>query len=705
MRVLAIAALIVLAGVAQYGYVWLRTIQHAEYLEATAHTVREFVDVLQAKQFQGITFADSPWVVLTRRVPAVASEVRDELGSVAVAAALVGCAALLWRRPRLGVLLGLGAIGPVLLLATLGDVAVGAILLAGEVPAWLLAGVGMDVLRTALSTMAPRWLSIVVAGCLATGVPVAHMARNFAFNNHRHDTYYTDYFRALFQWIPSRAGFIDEEYILNNMVQYQRYSTGRRNVRVAVPTDIATIESLRRQQFDLFAFDRGRAALEGLAVFRPIPPLAGQTLEARCRTLPAGRLVILAGSATQWPEAASIGLTRSYVPRRRAIVVAARGSDPPIVTPASPDATVEFQMNEPMAIPRRTAPVSFRVESRGSHARIFVDGELTAETDHGICVVELGAGIEAAYTLRAESGLQAPLDMSLRPLYELQSVNPPERCTDLPKGRWTPLSDPGREARLLGRIDNRERIRARWQFYLASPAGLPVRMGESYGGGELGARIDQFDQRPSSRLDLLSRLRTDGLAESGPLLGAPAVTRVEMAVDSEGPLRLFRLELGGRPLAALGRVMVDLPVAARVRACGVPGESLAQLEGVPGMRIPLGPGGDWFFGPGWSPDCPVPSGFERLTTAPEAVLLVPLDRPHALQLGIRLAFVSGTGEVGLSVNGRPLIWRVLGSEMSEVNWEEPATSWAAGVNTVTLRTRDNAQRLRVRRIALQQEAR
>ncbi|MBP1778279.1 MAG: hypothetical protein H6Q86_4290, partial [candidate division NC10 bacterium] len=275
-RVLAITGLIVVAGIAQYGYVWLRTIQRAEYLEAKARTAWEFVDVLRAKQFQGITFADSSWVMLTRRLPAVAGEVRDELGLVAVAAALVGCGALLWNRPRLGILLGAGAIGPVFLLATLGEVAIGPILLAGEVPAWLLAGVGMDALRTAFSTVAPRWLSVVVAGCLAAGVPVAHTARNYAFNNHRHDAYYTDYFRALFQWIPSRAGFIDEEYVLNNMVMYQRYSSGRRNVRVGVPANIAAVESLRSERFDLFAFDRGRAALEGLAVFRPVPPLVGQ---------------------------------------------------------------------------------------------------------------------------------------------------------------------------------------------------------------------------------------------------------------------------------------------------------------------------------------------------------------------------------------------------------------------------------------------
>ena len=75
-RVVAVSALIVVAGVAQYGYVWVRTVQHAPYLEARANNLRDLVDVMRGRQFEGMSFSDPPHVVATRRVPAVLKEVR-----------------------------------------------------------------------------------------------------------------------------------------------------------------------------------------------------------------------------------------------------------------------------------------------------------------------------------------------------------------------------------------------------------------------------------------------------------------------------------------------------------------------------------------------------------------------------------------------------------------------------------------------------
>src|SRR5512137_2372211 len=44
-RIAAFSALIVGAGLAQYGYVWVRTVQRAAYLEATVESPRDFVDM------------------------------------------------------------------------------------------------------------------------------------------------------------------------------------------------------------------------------------------------------------------------------------------------------------------------------------------------------------------------------------------------------------------------------------------------------------------------------------------------------------------------------------------------------------------------------------------------------------------------------------------------------------------------------------
>ena len=99
-RIAAFSALIVGAGLAQYGYVWVRTVQRAAYLEATVESPRDFVDMMRAKQFESIAFSDGPQAVATRRLPAVMGEVRAEMGAAASLFAIAGAAVMLVRKRR-----------------------------------------------------------------------------------------------------------------------------------------------------------------------------------------------------------------------------------------------------------------------------------------------------------------------------------------------------------------------------------------------------------------------------------------------------------------------------------------------------------------------------------------------------------------------------------------------------------------------------
>ena len=700
LRVLAVSALLVTAGVAQYGYVWVRSIQGAEYLEATVYSVSDFADLLVARQFQGITFADSPWVLLTHRVPSVAREMRHELGWVAVVCALAGCAVLLRRRPRAGMLLALAAIGSVLLLSTLGEVAIGPILLPGVVSAWLLAGAGLEALRVGLARLAPAWLALAVAGCVATAIPTMHVVGNVTFNNHRHDTYHDDYFRTLFERLPPRAGFIDEEYVLNNMVAYQRYATDARDVRMTVPPGLESVAPLLTEGFSLFAFERGRAALEGLVTFRPEAPLIGSSLDERCRRLAPGSVLVLAGSAPRWPEAAAIGLSGSNVPRGRAIVVAVAGAGPPVVRRADGDARVHIFPQERLGIGDYATPVGIDVELTGSLTRILVDGELVWASEGGIAVVELAKRFEAAYTLRSEHRWQAPIDMRPLPLFTALALNPSGRCTDIIGGRWTRLSDPGRDARLVARVSRPDPAPARWQLYFASATPLAVRVGESYEGDARIVRADRFDRQPASRSALLARLLVDGITDTGPLLEGTHITRVEMETTGGGPRRFLRLELGGQATAAVGRVVLTPQGGGQARLCGVSGERLRTRTDGDETAIPFGPDGEWFFGPGWSDANQIPSGFERLTLAPESTLLLTLDGERPSRIEMRIDPVYDRGGARLIVNGEPVAWRPAAQPTRHATWDVPPRAWTSGLNTVTLQANDPTQRFRVRRIAL-----
>jgi hypothetical protein len=439
----------------------------------------------------------------------------------------------------------------VLLLANLGDVAVRAILLPGVVPAYSLAAVGLETLRGWVARAAPGWLAICAAGCVATLIPVMHGANNFAFNNHHEDTYYTNYFRELFERLPPHAGFIDEGYTVNSMTRYQVYSTGRRDVLLSIGRDPGSVGYYQSRGVTLFAFDEGRAALDGLATFRPIV-LSGPQLEEHCRALPTGRVVVLAGSASNWPESKAIGMTGASVPRCRAIVVAVRGAGPPFVTPAGTDAVVKLRVGSPLGVRGHLAPVNFRVELHGSRSTFFIDNQLVSEAEGGVGVVEFGTKLEAAYALQPEAGMRTPLDMRRFPLYRLENLNV---CTDFADEGWMPLADAGREGRLVGRLAFRKPESTQWQIYFASTAALPVRIGDLSAGNDIVPRVEQFTQQPRSRVALEERLREDGLHNAGALLAAPVVTRVDFTVESSGTIRLFELYLGGRPDAAFGRVV------------------------------------------------------------------------------------------------------------------------------------------------------
>jgi len=703
---------IVAAGVAQYSYVWIRTVQHSSYLEARADHVGDLWKVLQARQFD--TFGDSAAVIVRQRIPAVLTEARKELGAFAATASLAGAIILMRRRRRLGLLLVLAGIGQGGLLALLGEVSVGAILLPALVPVWCLAGTAFAEALRGLARMVPPKIAVCVVGLAASAVPVMHAAANFSFNDHRRDTYDTNYFRLLFAGLPGRTAFVDEEYTLNNMLAYQRFVTGSGRVAVGVKPNPAAIDARIRDGYEVLAFSGARARLWGGTVLQDVT-LVGLTLEERISNSPEGRVVVLAGSASAWPTAPSLGLDPRAPLRGRAIVVAVKGRGIAAVTPEGFEGDMSFEQGDPLGKTGIATPVWFRASVSGSHARVFIEDELVADTDTGIAVVEIGAGLEAAYTLRRENGMRAPVEMRRRPLYRVGSMLPPGACTLIGDGHWSVLSDPGREGVLQGRVDNGDAGAARWQVYLASPTPMEVRLGETQGRGTPAIAVEHFDTRAVGAGGLRDRLRSDGIEHADILLNASSVTRVEVAVNDEGQDSAFRLNLGEIPAAGLGRAIVDHPAAMRADVCGI---GLGRL--VPGAddhraSLDLGPGADPHFATGWDGATRRSFGFERRMSAPRATVFMPLPEPRTMVLTLRMASDREAGEVEALVNGHALGWRAFRLfSWTDLSWQAPADVWIAGVNQVVLRTRSvraaggpdreaprPAPPVTVRRIALQ----
>ena len=318
-RVALVSALIVMAGLTQYGYVWVRTVQHSAYLEARADNLRELADVMRGKQFESLSFSDTPQVVATRRVPAVLTEVRREMGAAGVLFALAGAAVLVARRRRTAVLTIGAAAGQVVLLAMLGDVAVGPIALPAIAVIWILAGCGIDGLRSLARTRRMERLAAGVGVALAVAIAASLAAANVQVNNHRNDTYDTDYMRLLFDSLPPKAAIVAEHYSLDHMVAYQKVVTGMGSVQTSVPPTRGRVNQLREDGARVFTFDDGRRILAPQFLMTPIE-LFGLTLDERLRQLDAGHIVVIAGTADPWPDLSSLGIrirSGSAFPGRR----------------------------------------------------------------------------------------------------------------------------------------------------------------------------------------------------------------------------------------------------------------------------------------------------------------------------------------------------------------------------------------------------
>src|SRR5204863_4306681 len=117
------SAIIGLAGVLQYAFIAIRTIQGAPYLEARADTVRGVFDVIIARDVSWARFYQAQSTVAAIEVPMLLNGIRIHMGTIAIALVIIAIVMGIKRR-NAEVLLILGAAGGTLaMIANLwGDV-------------------------------------------------------------------------------------------------------------------------------------------------------------------------------------------------------------------------------------------------------------------------------------------------------------------------------------------------------------------------------------------------------------------------------------------------------------------------------------------------------------------------------------------------------------------------------------------------------
>ncbi|MEW5983549.1 MAG: DUF2723 domain-containing protein [Acidobacteriota bacterium] len=261
-KTIAAVLLIALLGLAQYGFIVLRTRQHAPYLEATASNLSELWQVVTARRFAH-EIGGFPTVVLVRnRVPQIARTVGKELGPIGVTLLIVGFVTLVARRPRYAMLFGLAALGVAGLTANMASHEDEGFMLPVFVLLWPVAGLGLDRVSTAPR---PRsgWVKTGTAIAVGVALPSTLVVTNYRANDHHADTAEIEYFDALFAALPEKAAIIDDEYRVNMMVRYKLLgegAAGKRDIRLIGP-DRSQIAALREDGFEVIGFDQARAYL------------------------------------------------------------------------------------------------------------------------------------------------------------------------------------------------------------------------------------------------------------------------------------------------------------------------------------------------------------------------------------------------------------------------------------------------------------
>ena len=433
LRVVAVSAGLVALGMAQYSYIWIRTLQGGVQIEARARNLEELIAVLTARQFASGILAFDYSELFFERIPEFAQLFLAELGPIALPFAALGLLLLILRRPREAVLFVAGALGVSFLSLNIAGADDEAMLLSAFALTWPVVEIGLEGARSGLDRRLGGRAGVALLGAVLL-LPAAQMARNYQLNDQSAGTFESRYFRALFDQVPAPAAFVDENYVVNHLMRYMVISgeAGGRTVRFNVRRDPHRIRQLLDEGMPVFAFPAGREALMARGLeFTPVR-LKGETLQQYLEQVVDGRIVAIAGTGPGLTAetAASIGLEDRQILRRgrRFAILGVKGATGAAAALRGREAAAGLQVLSIQEIggTRVAAPVDLEAAAAARGGVILVDGEEVARVKSGIAVALVASDGSVADTRVFDSRLdmRAPLDMGPLSLFRVTSGAP-----------------------------------------------------------------------------------------------------------------------------------------------------------------------------------------------------------------------------------------------------------------------------------------
>ena len=593
-RVIGVTMVLVALGLAQYGFVWIRTLQGGPYLEARASSLPELIQVLTARRWASLMFGFSLSDLIFERVPELARLGLAEIGRAGSALLVVGVPLILRRRPREGMLLMLGAGGVFALTLNVAADAAGFLVPAFALT-WPVIGIGLEGIRSGIAQHVGRRAGIALLSATAL-LPAAQIARNFRINDQHGHTFETRYFQALFEQLPRRVGFIAENYTVDQMLTYMLASgeaTGESSPPLRIPRELRRIEQLLDEGVSIFAFPAARQALMGRGIeFTPVH-LLGSTPPAYLESVNDDEIVVITGLGPMLPPdaAAAIGLEspNASALARPFVIAGVKGATRGALELAGAEAARGLNLQTRQEIGRTgvRAPVALRAATTATGGAIWVGGREVARTELGLALATVGPGGDVTGTrvFDLDHDMRATLDMGPRPLFRVASVSP---CIELGDGGWREITAVVGRSRMEWRVDNYRAFDSFVLMYLGADSPLQLQLADYFTGCQDSPcpeqtrpelTVDSYLTTDPVQLAALERsLEEDGLTRDEALGQARLAYRVRLIVNDGGHFTVFAVELGGPPTRALARAETDLKNPRRAVACVAPTDAEDPLS-------------------------------------------------------------------------------------------------------------------------------
>lgn len=305
-RVVGVAAIIGALGVAQYGFIALRTLQGAPYLEARATTLRGVYDVIIARDVSWARFYQAADKVVGIEVPMLLDGLRVHMGTITIALVVFGIAAAVWRRQYEVLLITGGAAGTLGMIANLWGDVVGFITPV-VVLLWPVAAFGLE---TAVRALTNREAAVTAAGALALVLPVTHVARIHPSIEMLRQPGDGPTLRALYGQLPAGSALVAESYFIARILNYLHFSNEYDpdpNPRL-LSNDADRVRSAAAEGLPVYALEGAVPWLTSQGLIFEATGLSRQPFDRWLALQPTGTLVIAAAAGrvlpTEWlPQA------------------------------------------------------------------------------------------------------------------------------------------------------------------------------------------------------------------------------------------------------------------------------------------------------------------------------------------------------------------------------------------------------------------